>query len=181
MLNLQTWKTKQSKSTPWTTPPCTAQIPIHANALKRDPLGPDSLGSLETSAKCTALLTRHPTPPHPTLHRQAQNSCRLSKLTQKLCRISRMCTQTYPNSPCPTFSKTSCRESSKNWRFFFTFTCTAEKTASRMLKRLETDGSDGKEAKQNTSKKTLPTKTQQNSNSRNFNVHHEEQKTKNVA
>ena len=53
--------------------------------------------------------------------------------------------------------------------------------ASRMLKRLETDGSDGKEAEQNTSKKTLPTKTQQNSNSRNFNVHHEEQKTKNVA
>ena len=51
--------------------------------------------------------------------------------------------------------------------------------ASRMLKRLETDGSDGKEAKQNTLKKTLATKTQQNSNSRN--VHHEEQKTKNVA
>ena len=63
----ETKRQKQSKSTPWTTPPCTAQIPIHANALKRDPLGPDSLGSLETSAKCTALLhtAPHPTSPHP--------------------------------------------------------------------------------------------------------------------
>ena len=125
--------------------------------------------------------TRHPTPPHPTLYRQAQNSCRLSKLTQKLCRISRMCTQTYPNSPCPTFSKTSCRESSKTGNSFSLSHAEPKNLASRMLKRLETDGSDGKEAKQNTSKKTLPTKTQQNSNSRNFNVHHEEQKTKNVA
>ena len=63
----ETKRQKQSKSTPWTTPPCTAQIPIHANALKRDPLGPDCLGSLETSAKCTALLRTapHPTSPHP--------------------------------------------------------------------------------------------------------------------